>query len=66
LRRAQAVAELGCTTLVDGPQILTDELSAILDVLVTCSALDLATSAIAERAAPWAPRDGLRGRAGST
>jgi hypothetical protein len=37
---------------VDEPQILTDELSAILDVVATCSALDLATG-IAGRAAPW-------------
>ena len=44
----QAMADLGCTALVDGPQILTDEISAIPDVVVTCSALDLSTPVIAE------------------
>jgi Uma2 family endonuclease len=33
---------------VDGPQILTDEISAIPDVVVTCSAIDLATPVVAE------------------
>jgi hypothetical protein len=39
---------LGCTALIDGPQILTDEISALPDVVVTCSAIDLATPVIAE------------------
>jgi Uma2 family endonuclease len=43
-----AVAELGCTALIDGPQVLTDEISAIPDVVVTCSAIDLSTPGIAE------------------
>jgi hypothetical protein len=60
----QAVAELGCTPLADGPQILTDELSATLHVVLTCSALDLSTPVIAGRV--MAPRDRLRARAGST
>ena len=46
----QAVAELGCVALVDGPQILTDEISAIPDVVVTCSVIDLSTPVIAEPA----------------
>jgi Uma2 family endonuclease len=37
----------GCETLVDGPQILTDEISAIPDVVVTCAPLDLTTPVIA-------------------
>jgi Uma2 family endonuclease len=44
----QAMADLGCTALIDGPQILTDEISAIPDVVVTCSAIDLSTPVIAE------------------
>jgi Uma2 family endonuclease len=44
----QAMAELGCTALIDGPQILTDEISAIPDVVVTCSAIDLSTPVVAE------------------
>ena len=40
--------ERGATVLVSGPQILTDEISAIPDVVVTCTALDLSTPAIAE------------------
>jgi Uma2 family endonuclease len=44
----QAVAELGCIALVDGPQILTDEISAIPVIVVTCSAIDLSTPVIAE------------------
>jgi Uma2 family endonuclease len=44
----QAVADLGCTALIDGPQIVTDEISAIPAVVVTCSALDLSTPVIAE------------------
>lgn len=37
-----------CEVLVDGPQILTDEISAIPDVVVTCSPLDLTTPVIPE------------------
>ena len=44
----QAAVDLGCTALIDGPQILTDEISAIPDVVVTCSAIDLSTPVIAE------------------
>ena len=36
-----ALAPRGCEALVDGPQILTDEISAIPDVVVTCAPLDL-------------------------
>jgi Uma2 family endonuclease len=43
-----ALAPRGCEALVDGPQILTDEISAIPDVVVTCKALDLSTPVIAE------------------
>jgi Uma2 family endonuclease len=32
-----------CQALVDGPQILTDEISVIPDVVVTCSPIDLST-----------------------
>jgi Uma2 family endonuclease len=46
----QALAELGCIALVDGPQIVTDEISAIPDVVVTCALLDLATPVVAEPA----------------
>jgi Uma2 family endonuclease len=42
------LASRGCETLVDGPQILTDEISAIPDVVVTCSQLDLTTPVIVE------------------
>ena len=38
----------GCEVLVDGPQIVTDEISAIPDVVVTCSPLDLGTATIPE------------------
>jgi Uma2 family endonuclease len=44
----QALADLGCTALIDGPQILTDEISAIPDVVVTCAPVDLSTPVIAE------------------
>jgi Uma2 family endonuclease len=44
----QALADLGCTALIDGPQILTHEISAIPDVVVTCSPIDLSTPVIAE------------------
>jgi Uma2 family endonuclease len=37
-----------CQALVDGPQIRTDEISAIPDVVVTCSPIDLSTPVIAE------------------
>ena len=33
----RALAERGCTVLIDGAQILTDEISAIPDVVVTCA-----------------------------
>jgi Uma2 family endonuclease len=45
-----ALADRGCTTLVDGAQILTEELSAIPDVVVTCTTVDLTTPVIAEPA----------------
>jgi Uma2 family endonuclease len=34
-----ALASGGCEALVDGPQILTDEISAIPEVVVTCAGL---------------------------
>jgi Uma2 family endonuclease len=43
-----ALAERGCTTFVDGAQIVTDEISAIPDVVVTCAPLNHATSVVAE------------------
>jgi Uma2 family endonuclease len=43
-----ALAERGCTTFVDGAQIVTDEISAIPDVVVTCAPLDHATPVVAE------------------
>jgi Uma2 family endonuclease len=43
-----ALAPRGCEALVDGPQILTDEISAIPDVVVTCSPIDHATPVIEE------------------
>jgi Putative restriction endonuclease len=43
-----ALAPRGCEALVDGPQIPTDEISAIPDVVVTCAPLDLTTPVIAE------------------
>jgi Uma2 family endonuclease len=42
------LGDSGCEVLVDGPQILTDEISAIPDLVVTCAPLDLSTPAIAE------------------
>ena len=42
-----ALASRGCEALLDGPQILTDEISAIPDVVVTCAPLDLTTPVIA-------------------
>jgi hypothetical protein len=44
----QALADQECTALVDGAQILTDDISAIPDVVVTCAPIDLETPAIAE------------------
>ena len=43
----QALAGSGCEALVDGPQILTEDISAIPDVVVTCAPLDLTTPVIA-------------------
>jgi Uma2 family endonuclease len=43
-----ALADGPCEVLVDGPQILTDEISAIPDVVVTCAPLDLTTPVVAE------------------
>ena len=43
-----ALASRGCEALVDGPQILAEEISAIPDVVVTCAPLDLTTPVIAE------------------
>jgi Uma2 family endonuclease len=43
-----ALAGSGCEVLVDGPQILADEISAIPDVVVTCAPVDLSTPAVAE------------------
>ena len=43
-----ALPPRGCEALVDGPQILTDEISAIPDVAVTCAPLDLTSPVIAE------------------
>jgi Uma2 family endonuclease len=43
-----ALGERPCTVLVDGAQILTEEISAIPDVVVTCSALDHGTPTITE------------------
>jgi Uma2 family endonuclease len=44
----QALQGSGCTVLIDGPQILTDEISAIPDVVVTCSEIDLSSPVVAE------------------
>ena len=43
-----ALASRGCEALVDGPQILTHEISAIPDVVVTCAPLDLTSPVIAK------------------
>jgi Uma2 family endonuclease len=43
-----ALGPRGCEALVDGPQILTNEISAIPDVVVTCSPIDHATPVIAQ------------------
>ena len=45
-----ALAGTPCHPLVDGPQILTDEISAIPDVVVTCVQIDLSTPVVAEPA----------------
>ncbi len=42
-----ALAPRGCEVLVDGPQILTDEISAIPDVVVTCAPIVHSTPVIA-------------------
>jgi Uma2 family endonuclease len=41
------LAGSACEVLVDGPQVLTDEISAIPDVVVTCARLDLTTPVVA-------------------
>jgi Uma2 family endonuclease len=43
-----ALAGSGFEVLVDGPQIVTDEISAIPDLVVTCAPVDLSTPAVAE------------------
>ena len=43
-----ALADRGCTTFVDGAHIVTDEISAIPHVVVTCAPLDHSSPAIAE------------------
>jgi Uma2 family endonuclease len=44
----QALRDRGCAALVDGPQVLTEEISAIPDVVIICSKLDLSTPVVAE------------------
>jgi Uma2 family endonuclease len=44
------LADSGCEVLVDGPQILTDEISAFPDVVVTCAPLDLSKPVVPEPA----------------
>ena len=46
--RDRALAERGCTVLIDGALIMTDELSAIPDVVVTRASIDLSTPVVAE------------------
>jgi Uma2 family endonuclease len=46
----EVLAASACEVLVDGPQILTDEISAIPDVVITCAPLDLTTPVVAEPA----------------
>jgi len=46
----RALSASPCEVLVDGPQILTDEISAIPDVVVTCVPLDLSTPVVAQPA----------------
>jgi Uma2 family endonuclease len=44
----RALADGSCTVLMDGAQILTDEISAIPEVVVTCAPVDLSTPVVAE------------------
>jgi Uma2 family endonuclease len=44
----RALVDGPCEALVDGPQILTDEVSAIPDVVVICARIDLTTPVVAE------------------
>jgi Uma2 family endonuclease len=44
----RALAGHGCAVLIDSAQILTDEISAIPDVVVTCAPIDLSTPVVAE------------------
>ena len=44
----RALAERGCDRSGRRPQILTDEISAIPDVVVTCAPIDLSTPVVAE------------------
>jgi Uma2 family endonuclease len=46
----RSLAERGCVTFVDGAQIVTDEISAIPDVVVTCAPLDHSSPVVAEPA----------------
>jgi Uma2 family endonuclease len=43
----RAFADSGCEVLVDGPQILTDEIAAIPDIVVTSAPIDLSTPVVA-------------------
>ena len=43
-----ALAGTPCQALIDGPQVQTEEISAIPDVIVTCSPLDVSTPVVAE------------------
>ncbi len=43
-----ALGGSACEVLVDGPQILNDEISAIPDIVGTCAPLDLTTPVVAE------------------
>ena len=43
----RALASSACEVLVDGPQIRTEDISAIPDVVVTCAPLDLTSPVIA-------------------
>jgi Uma2 family endonuclease len=44
----RALVDSGCAALVSGAQILTDEISAIPDLVVTCAPVDLSTPVVAE------------------
>lgn len=52
-----------CTVLVDGAQILTEEISAVPDVVVTCVPIDLSTPVVVEPTiivevmSPWSEAD---------